>query len=79
MGVDVLVEFRVKYDRVADALYIRLRDGKIVESEEIAPGIIVDFDESNEIVGIEVLRASKRKLDLLKLLMEGPEALVAAT
>lgn len=75
----MLVEFRVKYDRVADALYIRLRDGRIVESEEIAPGIIVDFDENSEVVGIEVLWASKRRLDLLKLLMEGPEALVTVT
>jgi len=71
------VEFRIKYDRLADALYIRLRDGKIVESDEVAPGIIVDLDENNEIIGIEVLQVSKRKLDLLKLLLEGPEGLVA--
>ncbi len=51
----------------------------IVESEEIAPGIIVDFDENSEAVGIEVLWASKRRLDLLKLLIEGPEALAAMT
>ena len=62
---------------MADALYIRLRDGKIVESDEVAPGIIVDLDENNEIIGIEVLQLSKRKLDLLKLLLEGPEGLVA--
>ena len=71
------VEFRVKYDKLADALYIRLRDGRIVESDEVAPGIIVDLDENNEVIGIEVLQASKRRLDLLKLLLEGPESLVA--
>ena len=37
------VEFHVKYDRVADALYIRLREGRVVESDEVAPGIIVDL------------------------------------
>ena len=71
------VEFRVKYDRLADALYIKLRDGRIVESDEVAPSIIVDLDENNEVIGIEVLQASKRRLDLLKLLLEGPEGLVA--
>jgi len=51
----MLMELRIKYDKVADALYIRLKDGKIVESDEVAPGIIADFNEDNEIVGIEVL------------------------
>ncbi len=73
------VEFHVKYDKSVDALYIRLRDGRIVESDEVAPGIIVDLNENNEIIGIEVLWVSRRKLDLLKLLMEGPEALVTMT
>ncbi len=71
------VEFHVRYDKLADALYIRLRDGKVVESDEVAPGIIVDLDENNEVIGIEILWVSRRKLDLPKLLMEGPEALVA--
>ena len=70
------VEFRIKYDKVADAIYICLGDGKIVESDEIAPGVIVDFGENNEILGIEILQASKRRLDLMKLIVEGPEALV---
>ncbi len=71
------IELRIKYDRVADAIYIRLRDEKVVESDEVAPGVIVDLNEKNEIVGIEVLWVSKRKLDLMKLIVEGPEALVS--
>ena len=73
------MEFHIRYDKVADAIYIRLREGKIVESDEIAPGIIVDLNENNEVVGIEILWFSKRKLDLTKLIVEGPEALVAIT
>jgi len=73
------VEFHIRYDKVADAIYIRLREGKIVKSDEIAPGIIVDLNENNEVVGIEILWFSKRKLDLTKLIVEGPEALVAIT
>ncbi|RLE62168.1 MAG: hypothetical protein DRJ38_10145, partial [Thermoprotei archaeon] len=35
MGMYVPVEFHIKYDKIADALYIRLRDGRIVESDEV--------------------------------------------
>ncbi len=70
------MEIRVKYDSVADALYIKLRNDKIVDSDEIAPGLIVDFNERGEIVGIEVLEFSRRDIDLKKLVIEGPEALV---
>lgn len=71
------MEIRVSCDKVADALYIRLRDDKVVDSDEVAPGIIVDFNDKGEIVGIEVLRFSRRNIDLKKLVIEGPEALVA--
>ena len=47
-------------DKSADALYIRLHDSAIVESEEISPGVVIDYNESNEIAGIEVLRLSQR-------------------
>jgi len=73
----VPVELSLKYDRVGDVLYIRLRGDKVVNSDEVAPGIIVDYNEKGEITGIEILWFSKRKLDLSKLIMEGPEAMVA--
>ncbi len=73
----MVLELVVKYDRVADALYIRLKHGRISYSDEIARGIIVDYDENGEIVGIEILWFSQRKLDLSKLFLEGPEAMVA--
>ncbi len=70
------MEIRISYDRVADALYIRLRDDKVVDSDEVAPGVIVDFNDKGEIVGIEILGFSRRDIDLKKLVIEGPEALV---
>lgn len=51
---------RLKIDKEADALYFRLDDSRIVESEEVAPGIILDFNEKNQVVGIEILRLSQR-------------------
>ena len=71
------MEFIVKYDRVGDTLYIRLRDEKVAESDEVAPGIIVDFNERGDVIGIEILWFSQRKIDLRELVLKGPEALVA--
>jgi len=71
------VEFSIKYDRFGDVLYIKLSDDDVAESDEIAPGIIADFNEKGEVIGVEILWFSKRKLDFTKLIIEGPEALMA--
>jgi len=71
------LELRIKYDRIADALYIKLRDEQVADSDMVAPGIIVDYNEKGEIIGIEILEFSKQKLDLTKLVIDGPEKLVA--
>jgi len=42
-----------------DMLYIKLADGISIESEEVAPGIVLDFDEHNRVIGVEVEDASK--------------------
>ena len=59
-------------DKEADALYLRLDDSRIVESEEVSPGIVLDFNEHNQVVGIEMLQLSKRtsKLNLRELQYE---------
>ena len=51
---------KVYFDEEADALMISLGGAKIIESEEVQPGVILDFDENNEVVGIELLGVSKR-------------------
>ena len=51
---------RLKIDEEADALHLQLTDVPVVESEEVAPGIVVDYDASDQVVGIEVLYLSKR-------------------
>ena len=60
---------RLHVDKQADALYLRLDDSKIIESEEVSPGVVLDFNERNQVVGIEMLNLSKRtpKLDLREL------------
>ena len=51
---------RLSVDEEADALHLQLVDVPVEESEEVAPGVIVDYDKSNQVVGIEVLYLSKR-------------------
>ena len=63
---------KLHVDKAADALYLRLDDSVIVESEEVSPGVVLDYNESNEVVGVELLHLSKRstKLDLSALEFE---------
>ena len=51
---------KLKVDREADALHLRLDDSRIFESEEVSPGVVLDFNEQNQVVGIEMLNLSKR-------------------
>jgi uncharacterized protein YuzE len=48
------------YDEKVDALYLSLDDSEVVESEEVKPGIVLDFNADNQVVGIEVLDLRKR-------------------
>lgn len=52
-----------RYNRDADAAYLRLTDATVVESDEVAQDIVIDLDADNKIVGIEVLHASRRLAD----------------
>ena len=51
---------KLEFDPVADALYVRLNENKILESEQVQPSIVLDFDESGKVVGVEILSVSKR-------------------
>lgn len=51
---------RLKVDKESDALYFRLDESAIVESEEVQPGVILDFNAEGNMVGIEILHLSAR-------------------
>ncbi|RMF38189.1 MAG: DUF2283 domain-containing protein [Chloroflexi bacterium] len=56
----------LEYYPETDMLYIKLIEGVSTESEEIAPGVVLDFDEHNRVIGIEIEDAGKL-IDLSKL------------
>jgi len=50
---------RISYDERADALYIRLKETTYYESDQIKEGILLDYDDKGNLVGIEILDASE--------------------
>ena len=50
----------LKIDKENDTLYLRLDDTAIVESEEVQPGVVLDFDAKGRVVGVEILDLSTR-------------------
>lgn len=48
------------YDPEADVLAIKWGEAKYAESNEVAPGVILDYDRDGNVIGIEVLDASKQ-------------------
>jgi uncharacterized protein YuzE len=61
---------KIAYDMQADVLGILFSNAAIEESDEEKPSIILDFDKIGNIVGMEILDASKR--------MENPRAVAYA-
>ncbi len=60
---------RLKVDKENDALYFRLDESSIIDSEEVQPGVILDFNADGKVVGIEILNLSQRtNLEQLKIL-----------
>ena len=51
---------KVDFDQKSDALHFRLDDSRIMESEEVNPGIVLDFNDKNQVVGIEIPNVDKR-------------------
>lgn len=51
---------KLHVDREADALYLRLHEAAIIDSEEISPGVVLDYNDANEVIGVELLHLSKR-------------------
>lgn len=51
---------KLTVDPEVDALYLRLNEAEIVDSEQVANGVVLDYDAHDNIVGVELLHLSKR-------------------
>ena len=63
---------KLRYDPQVDAAYITLDEAPVVESEQVRPGIVLDLDSQNRVVGIEILnvRHTLPQADLNRLELE---------
>ena len=57
---------KIEFDQLADALYIHLSEGDVEKTEEIKPGMMLDYDAEGNVLGVEVLYVSKRAAIPLK-------------
>jgi uncharacterized protein YuzE len=51
---------KISYYPDTDTLYIRLKEGIPVESEEFSTDMVKDLDQDGAVIGIEIEHASKR-------------------
>jgi uncharacterized protein YuzE len=56
----------IKFDEQADALYIKLNNSQIIDSEEILDSVTCDYDINGTIVGVEVINIKQQPIDLYK-------------
>ncbi len=56
-------EKKITYDPEVDVLRLIFSSAAIEESDEEKPGVILDFDKDGNVVGMEILDASRRMED----------------
>lgn len=54
---------KIKIDREADAAYITLKQGEVFETVAESNDVMIDFDNSGNILGIEILNYSNKEKD----------------
>ncbi|MEX0885729.1 MAG: DUF2283 domain-containing protein [Phycisphaeraceae bacterium] len=55
---------KLSYDAEVDAAYVSLTDAKVVDSEEVRPGIVLDYDAGGRVIGVEILHVRKQRPDI---------------
>jgi len=68
----------IQYDKQVDAAYLTLETAKIVDSEEVQPNVVFDYDEFDRVVGIELLSVKRNITNLLQLQEAIPQAIKVA-
>ncbi|MHA1491260.1 MAG: DUF2283 domain-containing protein [Promethearchaeota archaeon] len=64
------------FDKIANVLYIQFSREKVIETEEIGEGTIIDYGENNHIIGIEILNYTKRNINLNEIIQLNSEEII---
>ena len=66
----------MEYDEKTDTAHLRLKNEEVVKSEEVAPGLIIEYNAKDVIVGLKLLNASKSEEGLRKLFHETADSIL---
>jgi uncharacterized protein YuzE len=61
---------KIRYDHMADAMYIRLKEGKPAKTTEVFHDMFIDINADGELLGIEILFVTKQGFDLSSIAFE---------
>ncbi|MFQ5901721.1 MAG: DUF2283 domain-containing protein [Thermodesulfobacteriota bacterium] len=50
----------MEYSKEADAIYVYFKEAFVAKSKEIEDGVVIDFDDNGQFIGIEVLDVRQR-------------------
>jgi len=51
---------KVRYDSKADILYILIKEGEVLNTDEIDEDVWIEYDENGEVMGIEIWNAGEK-------------------
>lgn len=57
---------KYNYDKESDSIFIIVKEGKEDHFEEIVPGVNIEFNKEGEIIGVEILKASRFMEQIVK-------------
>jgi uncharacterized protein YuzE len=62
----------LEFDKKSDALYIRLRKGRVSSSEPLADNMVMDLDSKKRVIGLELLLPREMKKEIKAQLVSAP-------
>ena len=69
-------DFVMEYDEESDTAHLRLKGEEPIKSEMLAPGLIIEYNAKDEVVGLKLLNASRSEEGLRKLLNDAVESIL---
>jgi len=66
----------ISFDKVADVLYLQFSHEKVKDSKEINEGILIDYGQNDNIIGIEILNYSQHKINLNEIIRMNADEII---
>ena len=67
---------QISFDKVANVLYLQFSHETVKDSEEISEGVVIDYGKNDNIMGIEILNFSQRKINLNEIIQMNADEII---